>query len=201
MLAVAIVVATYFGLNYWVDRERRNRGEQGETVERRSLHANQEYVDPEGESVEEDENVEQPKLRRQSTDHGVDMFVSDTDGAGFYSDDEPDEPTKLRAEFLRKCSAFSMLPSNTLMAVLKHVHLVTFKKGEKLFQEGAPRDKILIVRSGEVSVTTRGKHSSYTVPAGCAAVGLMFMLLSLDDTTTVPHVSTAVAMTDTVTCH
>ncbi|KAF4746584.1 Neuropathy target esterase, partial [Perkinsus olseni] len=103
--------------------------------------------------------------------------------------------SQLRAEFLRKCSAFSMLPSSTLMAVLKHVQLVSFEKGEELFEEGTPRDRILIVHSGEVSVTTRGKHSSYKVPAGCAAVGLMFMLLSLDDVTTVPHVSTAVAIT------
>ncbi|EER08693.1 methylenetetrahydrofolate dehydrogenase, putative [Perkinsus marinus ATCC 50983] len=197
--AVTVIVVTYYSLYYWVDRERSKRGKQGETVERKSLHASQEYVDPEGDSPES-ENIEKPQLARQSTDISMDMFVSDTDGGGFCSDDEPDEPTKLRAEFLRKCSAFSMLPSTTLMAVLKHVQLVAFKKGEKLFEEGAPRDKILIVHSGEVSVTTKGKSSSYKVPAGCAAVGLMFMLLSLDDVTAVPHVSTAVAITDTVTC-
>ncbi|KAF4715009.1 Neuropathy target esterase [Perkinsus olseni] len=195
IVAACIVVVTYFALYYWVDRERRKRGKQGEMVERKPLHANQEYVDPEGESGESG-TVDKPPLTRPSADKGLDMFVSDTDGGGFCSDDEPDEPTKLRAEFLRKCSAFSMLPSSTLMAVLKHVQLVSFKKGEKLFEEGTPRDRILIVHSGEVSVTTRGKHSSYKVPAGCAAVGLMFMLLSLDDVTTVPHVSTAVAITD-----
>ncbi|KAF4703974.1 Neuropathy target esterase, partial [Perkinsus olseni] len=158
LVAVCIVVVTYFALYYWVDRERRKRGKQGEMVERKPLHANQEYVDPEGDSGESG-TVDKPPLTRPSADKGLDMFVSDTDGGGFCSDDEPDEPTKLRAEFLRKCSAFSMLPSSTLMAVLKHVQLVSFKKGEKLFEEGAPRDRILIVHSGEVSVTTRGKHS------------------------------------------
>lgn len=40
--AVTVIVVTYYSLYYWVDRERSKRGKQGETVERKSLHASQE---------------------------------------------------------------------------------------------------------------------------------------------------------------
>lgn len=54
-----------------------------------------------------------------SSDISMDMFVSDTDGGGFCSDDEPDEPTKVSFSLLQHCtSPFVLWRSIGLVPVL-----------------------------------------------------------------------------------
>lgn len=95
-------------------------------------------------------------------------------------------PHEASDSLLAPCSALAGLGEECLAFLTERTEIIDLQAGASLFERGCPRDAFIMVKSGQVIVHAHdSSRDEYILVAGDIAVGLLFVLASIDTSSNV----------------
>ncbi len=83
-------------------------------------------------------------------------------------------------DFLQKVSIFSSAPKESLISLEKDISWQTFKKGERLFNEGEDAERMFIIVSGRVKVVKEFPSGKNAIMGIFGAGGIVAEIAVID---------------------